>query len=265
MYPFGSSIDTVFGTAMHETVQEWLRLMYEKSVKASEEFASSSFLQERLIAIYKEEKKKNEGKNFTEPELLQEYYEDGIQILKYLKSKRKVLFDSGEYELIGIEIPIFYQIDPNNDKFVYNAYLDIVFMDKSSGNIIVIDFKTSSKGWGDYQKKDQIKANQVLLYKRYLSKQFGISEDKIEVKFMILKRKIYENSEYPIPRVQTYIPAQGTGKVNQAEDSIKSFISECYNPDGTVIDKQFEKKPGMNNCRFCPFKDRPDLCDQRNS
>ncbi len=41
--------------------------------------------------------------------------------------------------------------------------------------------KTSTRGWGDKEKKDETKQFQLVLYKKYYSQQFNIPEDNIDV------------------------------------------------------------------------------------
>ena len=47
------------------------------------------------------------------------------------------------------------------------------------------------------KKADKNKTNQLLLYKKFFSKQRDIPEDKIDIEYLILKRKLYENIQYP--------------------------------------------------------------------
>ena len=45
-------------------------------------------------------------------------------------------------------------------------------------------------GWNKYKKADKNKTNQLLLYKHFMKKQLEISEDKIDVEYLILKRRL---------------------------------------------------------------------------
>ena len=47
---------------------------------------------------------------------------------------------------------------------VYKGYLDLVFYHERSNKIKIIDIKTSTKGWNKWQKKDDSKQAQLLLY-----------------------------------------------------------------------------------------------------
>lgn len=267
LHPFSGSIDTTFGTGFHETLQEYLRLLFNDSIKASEEFKMFSFLQEAMKKAYKEDKVKNENKHFTTPELLAEYYDDGCAILDYIKKKRRVLFDTKNYELIGIEVPCLSKIIDGSEVFYFNGFIDIVLYDKINDEYIIIDLKTSRQGWHkDRQMKDELKLNQILLYKRFFGKQFNVSEDKINVKFIIVKRKVWEQADYPQSRVQTFEPANGKLKVQSAYNDFNKFVQDCFDEEGNPNDYDYDKTPGfkMKNCTYCPFKDSPELCNKKN-
>ena len=51
---FSQSIHTVFGTAMHETLQHYLTVMYNDSVKAADAIDIHDYLKDQMYLIYKE-------------------------------------------------------------------------------------------------------------------------------------------------------------------------------------------------------------------
>jgi hypothetical protein len=116
----------------------------------------------------------------------------------------------------------------------------------------IYDFKTSKGSWGDYQKKDENKINQLLLYKHFFSTQFNIDINKIEVEFMILKRKLPEQSEFPQKRIQEFIPASGKGKITKAVNALDSFINECFDNNGYKTSNNLPN-PSEWGCKFCSF------------
>lgn len=252
LFPFTSNVNSVFGTALHETLQHYLTLLYTDSVKASEELNFEEYLFQRMVETYKKEMKDNNGQHFITQEEMQEYYEDGILILDYLRKKRKVLFDYRTIELVAIELPGYV---PMMDGYnvVFNFFIDIVFYDRQEGVYSIVDVKTSTKGWSDYQKKDELKLEQVLLYKKYFSKFYNVDPKQVEVKFLILKRKVADHFDWPIPRHTMFIPAQGSGKVNLAVANIEDFVKKCFNPDGSFKETTHRKTPSKSACRFCPF------------
>lgn len=262
LYPFTGNINTVFGTAFHETIQEWLRLLHEVSVKASEEMSFEEYLSDAMMKAYQEEMDKNTGgKHFIPKEELKEYYADGVAILNYIRKKRKILFDNREWELLAIELPLYTPILENNSVLLFNGYIDILFRHRETGIIKEMDFKTSTKGWNDTTKKDAKKIDQILLYKHFLSKQFNVPIDTIEGEFFVVKRKIWQEAQFPQPRHQVIIPAQGKSKVELAVKGLTDFVQDCFEADGTYKEKYHPKKPG-SACRFCPYANT-EFCDMK--
>ena len=90
----------------------------------------------------------------------------------------------------------------------------------------------------------------------------AILEDHIDVEFFIVKRKIWEKSEFPQRRVQQFTPANGKTKVNKARTSLTTFIESVFSIDGTYKDVEHQAKPSKSNCNYCPYKDKKELCDK---
>lgn len=263
-YLFTASINTVFGTAIHEAIQNYLAILFTESVKASDAFDMVEHFEKVFKEEYIKEVQNNGGIHFSTKEEMAEFYQDGVEILNFFRKKRVAYFSTRDMELLGMEIPLLTEIRDINDNFLFHGYIDLVLRDKTDGTIYIEDFKTSTKGWRDYEKKDEIKQSQILLYKKYFAKQFGVEEAKIVPRFRILKRKLYENADFPQSRIQIHEPANGKSKVHQAGQRLINFINDCFNDDGTAIEKIHTKIASGNNCRFCPFKDREDLCDKKN-
>ena len=262
LYPFTSNINSIFGTSFHETLQEYIRLLYTVSVKSSDEMDFSDYLSQRMTDNYLMELEKNNGIHFIKVKEAAEYHADGIAILEYLRKKRKVLFDYNTWELIAIELPLYVSMMENYD-VLFNGYLDLIFYNEEDNIIKIPDIKTSTKTWTDYQKKNQLKMDQALLYKHYFGKHYGIDPEDIAVEYFIVKRKIYEDSEWPQPRHQIHIPAQASARVKLAVNGIEKFVKECFNPDGTYTQIEYPKTPSKSACRFCPFNNNPQICDQK--
>jgi hypothetical protein len=135
---------------------------------------------------------------------------------------------------------------------------------EGTNKFVIYDIKTSTRGWGDKEKKDEIKQFQILLYKSFFSEQFGVPEENIDVEFFIVKRKIWEDSEYPIPRIQSFIPASGSRKRSATIESFRTFIEDCFDKDGKPLVKEHMKQPGPL-CNWCQFNNNPSLCNKINS
>jgi hypothetical protein len=55
--------------------------------------------------------------------------------------------------------------------------------------LLIYDIKTSRNGWNATAKGDSIKMAQLIAYKNYFSKQFGMPIDNIELNFLLLKER----------------------------------------------------------------------------
>jgi hypothetical protein len=256
--PYQASIHTVFGTAFHETLQHYLKVMYEESGAAADRINLEELFQERFREIYSKEYKSS-GAHFTTSSEMNSFYEDAVAILDWIKKRRNKLFTIRNMVLLGIEMPLLINISNN---VYYKAFLDYAVYDIDLNKIYIYDIKTSTRGWSDYEKKDDTKVTQVLLYKEYFSRQYGIDVEQIEVEFFIVKRKIYEKAEYPIPRVQSFKPASGKTKRKQAIENFQAFVKDCFDESGKPIVKSYLKNVGESSCKWCPYKDDASLCDK---
>ena len=246
------SIHTVFGTAVHEVMQEWLTELYNGTVKKSNEMDLEAMLADKLMFIYASEKDKY-GKHFSTSEELSEFHNDGIEILRYIRKKRATYFGTRYYKLVGVEIPLIHKIAEN---VFFKGYIDIVLYDEQDDKYIILDIKTSTSGWNAYAKKDDKKLAQLLLYKEFLARQFNIDVEKVDVKYFIVKRKIPDNPEFSAMgrRVQEFIPPSGKIKRGQATTALTKFIDNAFDSYGKYIDKEYDKRPSKANCMFCEFK-----------
>ena len=261
-YDFKPSINLVFGTSMHETLQHYLQTMYEQSGAEADRIDVIEHFKERFREVYKASVKDHKGEHFSTPQEMAEFFEDGIAILEWFKSKRARYFSKRNTSLIGIEIPMLYKLDNGISNVFFRGHVDFILYDEANDKYTIYDIKTSTRGWTDYDKKDQIKINQILLYKRFFSQLTGVTEDKIDVLFFIVKRKIFESNEYTIPRIQEFKPANGKIKVKQAYEDFNAFIQEAFTPDGKYIEKAYEKKPSKL-CDWCAFNNT-EHCDKNN-
>lgn len=255
------SIHLVFGTSMHETLQMFFDVMYNKSLKKAEELDLIGDFKERFLKIYKETLTKNKSVHFSTSEELREFFEDGVSILEWFRKKRSKYFSKKGTELIGIEIPLQTLANKEISNVYFNGYIDLLLYDKVLNKYTIYDIKTSTRGWGDKEKKDQTKINQILLYKKFLSQLKAIPEENIDVVFFIVKRKIFESDEFVIPRIQQFKPTHGKLKIKQAYESFSNFLVECFNKDGSYKESDYIKNV-TKLCSWCPFDGKPELCDK---
>jgi uncharacterized protein Veg len=257
---FEPSIFLVFGTAFHETLQEFIKVMYEQSAKAANQLDLETFLKERMLESYKEIYDNNGNIHFAKPDDFKEFIADGMTLLNWIKSKRGKFFNIKNTKLVGIEIPVKGLVSEDYPNIFMIGSIDLVIYEKNTESYTIYDIKTSTRGWSDSDKRDEVKINQILLYKHYYSKLLNVPLDKVDVKFFIVKRKPYENPDFPTHRVQEFIPANGTKKVEKAVNQFKQFINSCYDKSGNIIEREFSKN--TNSCKYCPFNNKPDLCSR---
>ena len=248
---FNSTIHTVFGSSLHEVLQHYLTVMYEQSAVEADKINTSEMFEETLRKEYKLQYKKNGNQHFCTPEQLHEFFNDGIEIIRdFAKNKSKYFSKRGWY-LVGCEIPVTKIQNPLLPNVVYQGYLDVVMYHEPTNTIKIIDIKTSTRSWSKKQKQDENKQFQLLLYKKFISEIFNHPIDKIEIEFFIVKRKLPEESDFPIKRIQTFSPPSGKIKINRAAQSINNFISDGFDLSGY---KNINHEPRINdNCNFCPF------------
>jgi len=257
--PYQANIHTIFGTAFHETLQKYIETIYKESRVSANKLDLENIFTERLKDNYRKEFESTKS-HFSSSDEMKEFFDDGIAILDWIKKKNTVLFTIKNVKLLGIELPLIYKI---SNGLYYKAFIDFALYDEDLDKIYIYDIKTSKGSWSDKQKKDDIKISQILLYKEYFSKQYGFDVEKINVEFFIVKRKIYEGSEFPIPRVQSFKPASGKNKIKKTMDIFEKFTKDCFDNGGKPYIKQYEKKVGEDSCKYCPFLDKPELCDKK--
>jgi len=256
--PYQASIHTVFGTAFHETIQDYITVMYNESGAAADRMDLIGLFQDKFREVYSKEYKAA-GAHFTNPVQMGEFFEDAIAILNFIQKNRNKLFTIRKMRLLGIEIPLLLNVA--NNVFL-KGFIDFVLYDEELNKVYIYDIKTSTRGWSDREKKDDSKIAQILLYKEYFSKQFGFDVEKIEVEYFIVKRKIWEQSEYPTPRTQSFKPASGKNKRKQAVENFQAFIKDCFDEIGKPQMKSYLKNVGESSCKYCPYRDLPELCDK---
>ena len=111
------------------------------------------------------------------------------------------------------------------------------------------------------------KTAQLVLYKKFLSEQFGYPLDRISTKYFIVKRKLTEGMMFAQKRVQTFEPANGKPTLNKITKSFEDFVRNSFNEDGSHRrDSEFPAMTGKNgkNCKWCPFKNDEEACPKGN-
>ena len=252
-----SNIYLVFGTAMHEVIQTYLDIMYNSSVKNAEKLDLNKMLFNNMCEEFKKAKEQD-GKAPCTKEEISEFFQDGVEILDFVKSKRNQYFQKRDYELIGCEVPIDLKLKKNVG---FIGYLDLVILHKPTNTLKIIDIKTSTRGWNKYQKADKNKTQQLLLYKQFYAEQYNHPIDKIEVEYFIVKRKLWENTDFPQKRVQKFVPASGKPSMNKVIKGLDLFLDVAFDNEGKHNTDKIFALPSKKACKWCEFR-KTEYCSE---
>ena len=252
-----SNIYLVFGTAMHEVIQTYLDIMYNNSVKNAEKLDLNKMLFDNMCEEFKKAKEQD-GKPPCTKEEISEFFQDGVEILNFIKSKRNQYFQKRDYELIGCEVPIDLKLKKNVG---FIGYLDLVILHKPTNTLKIIDIKTSTRGWNKYQKADKNKTQQLLLYKQFYAEQYNHPIENIEIEYFIVKRKLWENTDFPQKRVQKFVPASGKPSMNKVIKGLDLFLDVAFDNEGKHNTDKIFALPSKKACKWCEFR-KTEYCSE---
>ena len=257
---FEDSLNMSCGTAIHEAIQLYLKTLFWKTEKQAESINLSKY----FIWAFKWEV--NTKKIPHTPEELDEFIQDGIAMLGEFTDpvNRRRYFPREKYELLGIETEINEAIF---NKLNVVGFLDIVLKEKLSGDIKIVDFKTSTRGWSLNEQEDFTKLAQLRLYKALYSKKCKIPLNKIKVEFFILKRKLYDatKSKYPQTRLKVFSPVAYKADIDETLNEFSKFVNSCFTINGEhIVNKEYEKFPSIKACKYCQYA-KDGTCDKKKS
>ena len=248
--PFTQNIYTCFGTAMHETMQEWLTVMFHDSAKAANEMNLDDLLYSNMVKAYRSGRAQMKGAHFSNADELTQFWLDGKHIFDFLKKKRAGYFSTRTMMLAGVETLLYQDIKPG---VKFKGLVDLVFYHPKTDTWTVMDIKTSTRGWSQDQKKNPNLTAQVVLYKEFFARQFGIDKDKINVEFFIVKRRVPAEADFAVMqrRVQQFSPNAGPRKTKQVLDVMNRFIEDVLDENGNFIDKEYKCNSPLGKCKEC--------------
>ena len=241
-----TSIYLVFGIAVHEAIQEYLTVFYEQSRAAADRLELIDKFQKTFIEVYQKQYKQNNNSHFSSAEQMREFFEDGVEILKFFKKKIGGYFSKRGTHLVGIELRVINTPNKMLNNILFKGMLDVVLYHENTDEFTIIDIKTSTRGWHDKMKKNEDKQFQLILYKKYFSELYNIPIEKINIKFFIVKRKLYEECDWPQTRIQEFRPPSGKIKLNRATKYIKDFMDQVFDSQGNIKEQNYPC-----TCRYC--------------
>ena len=253
--PFTQNIYTTFGTAFHETLQHYLKVMYHNSVKDANDIDINKLLYDNMIKAYRSGKAVNGHEHYSNADELNSFWLDGKHILDFIKKKRGVYFGTKTMKLAGIETLLYQQIKPG---VVFKGLVDLVFYHPNTDTWTVMDIKTSTRGWNDTYKKNPNLTAQVILYREFFAKQFNLDPSKINVEFFIVKRRVPKDAEFASMqrRVQEFKPNSGPRKTKQVLESMNNFLTNVLDDKGKFLNIDHRCKSPLGKCDHClPFSD----------
>lgn len=257
---YEQNINTCFGSAFHKTLQNYLHILYNDSAKQADSMDLGEALKQAIFEEYKESLTKNGNKHYSTPQELSEFYLDGEAILKYFKTHRRAYFTTKQHTLVGIEVPLEMPLINN---VTFNGFIDVVIKDEKNNRIKIYDIKTSTQGWNKYQKADITKTAQLILYKEFYGKQFNVDPEDVDVEYLIVRRKINENSDFPLKRIQTFEPASGKPTRNKVGKLFMEFVQNCFTEEGVYNHNGNFPAITSSACNYCPYKSEEALCPKK--
>ena len=257
---YTQSIFTLFGTAMHLTLQNYLETLYNKSVKDANAIYLGDYLRDAMFAEYKASLARNNNTHYSTPKELMEFHADGVAILNFFQKHRLEYFSTKACRLVGVEVALDV---PLSNNISFTGFIDIVVFDEKTNRTKIYDIKTSTMGWNKYQKADASKIAQLLLYKEFYAKQYAIDVNTIDVEYIIVRRKINDSSEFVTKRIQTFIPASGKPTRNKLSKSFQGFLENCFTKEGTHNINGSYLAMQTSLCKYCMYSKEETLCPKK--
>ena len=94
------NIERVFGSAMHATVQDWLKKHFTEPPKNVKLLDLHDLFKTHFVEIFKEERLKDDGTfyDICSKETFTEYYLDGCEILDHVKQFKQFINEFRTYQ-----------------------------------------------------------------------------------------------------------------------------------------------------------------------
>jgi len=229
----------------------YLDTIYNESGVAADGLDLETDFEIRLKGCYAKAYKQNKGEHFTDAQTLREFYTDGIEIINYIRKNRGKYFSKRGWWLVGCEVPIVIAPNPRLSRVKYMGFLDVVMYNENTNKFVIIDIKTSTKGWGPKERKDKNKQYQLVLYKKFFAEQYNVNVEDIDIEFFIVRRKLWESEDFVIKRVQQFRPPSGKTSINRATKALDEFLDNCFTKEG-YSEKEMPEIVN-SNCKWCPY------------
>lgn len=234
---FVKNIYTYHGTLSHEYVQGILLKTISKEL-ACEKFSRQW---EKMCGIYSEYLK-----DFDKNKHPTTWTASTIKVFDLIEEAFSEQFKN--YEILSVEEKLHIQTDfPQK----FKGYIDIV-LKLENGDIVIPDFKNCHSSYLFNKYRDKFKDYQLILYKYFYSKKYGIPLEKIHTFFITLERS--KSSKNPI----TFIEVGSTRKKVENALGWLTFGLKAINANLWLKKKSSCCKFGeMHPCAFYKSKHCP--------
>lgn len=260
---FKPNIYTLFGSAVHKTCQDWIRVIYNKTKREAMQMDLVDIFKKKLMTIYKKEKSQYQ-EDFVTMNEIKEAVLDARKIFPDFKKKWFEYFGVRGWKLEGIEKIISVNLRDGVSNLKFFGKVDVVIYSCQDDKYYIIDLKTSFNGWNKEQARK--KRDQLLYYKKFYAKQYKIPLNKIVPMFIILRRKVFgeKDMDFKVSRVSKKVPPSKRAlksSIKTLNENIDRVFEEKNNQIVVKKDIDFKVNPSPENCKWCPYKDTK-YCDK---
>lgn len=233
---------SVFGTAVHDTIEQKLLLEKKRSDLGSLKDDSEELDCDRyFLKRFDEELEKLKPAVQIDEQLVADMKQQAAGLVELVIPQLKAVI--GEYTVFAAEEEIRCAIDGNLN-FDFYGFIDSVFK-TPDGKYHIIDWKTCSWGWDIEKKTEKETTYQLTYYKHFFCQKFKIDPSLVETYFGLLKRTAKKD------RVEIFRVSSGTKKVSNALKILDTCVKNVEK--GKFIKNKLScTKCEFNKTVYCP-------------
>lgn len=219
---FQSSIDTVFGTLVHQCIQKYL------SEERDQKQARAYFVKrwQKLYQVYKK---------YLDVKKVKRYLLAAINIIGHLDE----CFDG--WELVAVEELLMEPVSENHKDVDFKGFLDLVMT--KNGRLAIADLKTTKTTWAFNRFLTEMSQLQLIYYKTYYSQKHNVDLDDIDLYYITLEKT--PTSKQPI---QFLCQPYDRNLVKKSENLLESTIHDIQ-----INEYSKNREACVNNGIKCPF------------
>jgi hypothetical protein len=215
---FDASVHTVFGTAIHEACEKFLKTG-EMSPQVAIDMIEAGWIEHGFDGVEK-------------------WNETAKAILAEVPGFLDSTFES--WEVVEAEEQLYESIE--NDNLKFKGFIDAIIktQDKSGKDVYwILDWKTTSWGWHAYKKRDFKVNAQLMYYKLFWAMKHNVSPESIKIGFVLLKRDAKPGKRCELLRVSL-----GPKSKARVEKQLRSMLKSVRS--GMFLKNRLA-------CKFCEF------------